>query len=104
VADTGLIVLGIVLILVGLLTGWFFCFGVFLAIAGFVILIYGAVKEERPAVVMYPPGYVPVYPVQPGYPAAPQAPSVAACPTCGTQLQWVAQYQRWFCTRCNQYR
>jgi len=103
VADTGLVVLGIVLLVIGILTSWF-CVGIPIAIAGFVILIYGIVKEQRPAMVMYPPGYVPGYPVQPGYPAAPQAAPAAACPTCGTPLQWVAQYQRWFCTRCNQYR
>lgn len=93
-SDTGLIVLGIVLLVIGILTSWF-CVGIPIAIAGFVILIYGAVKENRP-VVMYAPPYVPVYPGA----AAP----AAACPVCGSPLQWVAQYQRWFCTRCNQYR
>jgi len=40
--------------------------------------------------------------------AAPQQPPPGAapvhnCPRCGTQLHWVAQYQRWFCPRENQY-
>jgi hypothetical protein len=89
-SDTGLIVLGVVLLIIGILTSWF-CVGIPIAIAGFVILIYGAVKEERP-VMMYPPMYT--------VPAV--APAV--CPACGTPLQWVAQYQRWFCPRCNAYR
>jgi hypothetical protein len=25
------------------------------------------------------------------------------CPRCQAPLQWAAQYQRWFCTRCQQY-
>ena len=93
-SDTGLIVLGIVLLVVGIITAWF-CIGIPIAIAGFVILIYGVVKEDRP-VVMHAPPYVPAYPAA--------AVPAAACPACGTPLQWVAQYQRWFCTRCNQYR
>ncbi|HEX5063811.1 MAG TPA: hypothetical protein VFV99_30740 [Kofleriaceae bacterium] len=40
--------------------------------------------------------------------AAPQQPPPGAapihnCPRCGTQLHWVAQYQRWFCPREQQY-
>ncbi len=92
-SDTGLIVLGIVLLVIGLLTS-IFCIGIPIAIVGFVILIWGAVKEDRP-VVMYAPPYAPAYPGT--VPAA-------VCPVCGAPLQWVAQYQRWFCTRCNAYR
>ena len=33
--------------------------------------------------------------------AAPQA--AGPCPRCGGQLQFVAQYQRWYCTACQQY-
>ncbi|HEY5951060.1 MAG TPA: hypothetical protein VIV40_36465 [Kofleriaceae bacterium] len=43
---------------------------------------------------------------QVGPPAMPpQAPAqqVHNCPRCGTQLQFVAQYQRWFCPREQQY-
>jgi hypothetical protein len=52
---------------------------------------------------------------QPGQPM-PQQPMMAAqpamaqaaqpqypCPRCQTPLQWAAQYQRWFCGRCQQY-
>ena len=91
-SDTGLVVLGLVLLVIGIITLWL-CVGIPIAIAGFIVLIYGAVKEDRP-VIMYP-AYAPAYPA-----AAP----AALCPTCGTPLQWVAQYQRWFCTRCNAYR
>jgi hypothetical protein len=49
-----------------------------------------------------PPGMQP----QP-QPMQPQAPMPAAqgapCPTCQTPTMWVAQYNRWFCQRCNQY-
>ncbi|MEO8705433.1 MAG: hypothetical protein ABI867_35710 [Kofleriaceae bacterium] len=31
------------------------------------------------------------------------APQGAACPTCQTPTTWVAQYNRWFCQRCNKY-
>jgi hypothetical protein len=43
---------------------------------------------------------------QPQYGSQPhQAPQqqVPSCPRCGTQLQFVAQYQRWFCPREQQY-
>jgi len=37
---------------------------------------------------------------QPQAAAPPQYP----CQACGTHLQWVAEHQRWFCGRCQQYR
>ncbi len=33
-----------------------------------------------------------------------QAPQQYPCQQCGTSLQFVAEYQRWFCGRCQQYR
>jgi hypothetical protein len=33
----------------------------------------------------------------------PQQQAVPSCPRCGTQLHFVAQYQRWFCPREQQY-
>jgi len=30
--------------------------------------------------------------------------SVPACPVCGTPLGWVAPQNRWYCSRCGQYR
>jgi len=49
----------------------------------------------------YAPGGAP----QQAYSPAPQQPAAQAGPphTCGTPTTWVAQYNRWFCTRCNQY-
>ena len=32
------------------------------------------------------------------------APPQYPCQACGTQLQWVAEHQRWFCGNCQQYR
>ena len=32
-----------------------------------------------------------------------QAPPSTPCPTCRNPLQFVAQYQRWFCVTCNRY-
>lgn len=51
--------------------------------------------------------YAPPPQAQPA-PVAAAAPSGAAaqgapCGTCQTPTTWVAQYNRWFCTRCNQY-
>ncbi len=89
-SDTGLIILGVVLLAIGIVTS-FLCVGIPIAIAGFIILIYGAVKESPPMVV-----YPPVYPMA--------APPAALCTVCGTPLQWVAQYQRWYCPRCAAYR
>jgi hypothetical protein len=33
----------------------------------------------------------------------PGAGGAPTCPRCGSPLQFVAQYQRWFCSRENQY-
>ncbi len=45
---------------------------------------------------MYPP---PTAPTPPPPPTA-----ASACPTCGTPLQFVPQYQRYWCPTCRQYR
>jgi hypothetical protein len=44
-----------------------------------------------------PPGATPA--------AAAATPAAATqfCPRCGKPLEFVAQYQRWFCRGCNQY-
>ncbi len=85
-SDTNLVVLGVVLLVIGVFTAWF-CIGIPILIAGLVILIYGAAKEE-PRVVM-------AYPYQP---------SMAVCSVCGSPLQWVSHYMRWYCWRCAAYR
>ncbi len=97
-ADTGLVVLGIVLLCLGLLGfvgGILFfpllCVGPVLAIVGIVLLIYGAVKEEP-------------HPVYVRLAAPPFAPPMTYCPECGSLLQWVPQYGRGYCSRCGVYR
>jgi len=42
-------------------------------------------------------------PQQGPYGGLPQAPQAQACPRCGQPLQFVAQYQRWFCGAEQQY-
>lgn len=34
----------------------------------------------------------------------PSQPQSYPCQQCRTPLQWVAQYQRWYCGQCQQYR
>lgn len=52
------------------------------------------------AVASYPQGQQP----QPQQrQAQAQAPQQYPCPQCSTSMQWVAEYQRWFCGRCQQY-
>jgi hypothetical protein len=90
--------------------------------------------QQRPAYPMQPQGYPPQQQPQQGYapqqpygaqPMQPQQQPYSAqqsqpmqpmqqqqpmaqqgqpCPTCQTPVTWVAQYQRWFCQRCQQYR
>ena len=97
-ADSGLVVSGIVLLGVGILCffgGLFFfplfCVGPVLGVVGFVLLLYGAVKEEP-------------QPVYVNLPASPYAPPPTYCPQCGSPLQWVPQAARGFCPRCGVYR
>ena len=97
-ADAGLAVAGIVLLGIGVLGfigGIFFfplfCVGPILAIIGFVLLLYGALKEEP-------------HPVYVNLPASPYGPAPTYCPQCGSPLQWVPQYGRGFCPRCGAYR
>ena len=97
-ADVGAIVAGVLLLVFGgllTLVGFVFfpllCIGPALGVIGFILLIYGAVKEEpRPVYVNLPP--------------SPTAAPAVYCPQCGSLLQWVPQYQRGFCPRCGVYR
>lgn len=79
---------GVVILILGIVFLFipFVCLaGVPLAIAGFVILLVGAVSEGAPRAVY-------VYPYATGAPAAPPA-----CPRCGQPLTFVPQYGRWYC-------
>ncbi len=97
-ADTGLVVAGVILLglgtlgfLGGILFFPLFCVGPILGILGIVLLIYGAVKEEP-------------HPVYVNLPAPTYAPPPTYCPQCGSLLQWVPQYGRAYCPRCAAYR
>lgn len=109
-----LIVLGVVLMIVGIF---------FLPICGLglVLLIIGIIlaATNRPTPPFYPGPYgappqygatmapPQAYPPQP--PAAGQPVPTApyqqpTCYVCGSPLTWVAQYGRWYCSRCQTYR
>ncbi len=110
--ETGivLIVLGVVLMAGGIFF-WPICgLGIVLLIVGVILL---AVQPNQPmyyapqSPYAYAPPQAPMAPSPPapGAPAAaPGAYTPPACPVCGTPLTWVAQYGRWFCTRCQAYR
>ena len=53
---------------------------------------------------MYPQPQ-PMYPQQPTYqqPMNQPPPLGGPCPKCSNTTMWVAQYAKWFCTRCNNY-
>ncbi len=104
-----LIVLGVVFMLVGIFA-WPICgVGLVLLIVGIVLV---AQERGRAQAYAYPgygyPGQPPyVYPPQPpagGMPVPQAPPTQPACPVCGSQLSWVPQYGRWYCTRCQAYR
>lgn len=105
--DEGLVGLGAILLVVGavLLFLPFVCIlGVVLMIVGFVLLLVGLVQEERRP---YMFGYSPPYGPGPAYPpvAVPPSPmgqtappaATIHCPRCGQPLQYIYQYQRWYC-------
>jgi len=107
--ETGivLIVLGVVLMAGGIFF-WPICgLGIVLLIVGVILL---AARPNQPMYYAPQPPYAYAPPQAPSQPA-PGAPAAApgvytppACPVCGTPLTWVAQYGRWFCTRCQAYR
>lgn len=73
---------------------------VFGNVLGFIIVLvaYLIVRENHPIGGMPPPyGYAP-----PQMPLT--APVPAPCPVCGNPMTWYAQYQRWYCHTCAQYR
>lgn len=109
-----LIVVGGVLMAIGIFLPFFglVCgLGVVLLIVG---IILAAASPSRAAYYgpQYPyPGYAPPYAYPPQPPAAgmpvpgPQTQySQPTCFVCGSPLTWVAQYGRWYCTRCQSYR
>ena len=76
-------------------------------------------KTPEPAAVQPPTAPIATPPVGTppvGYPPAqpPQQPGLLSkipfgrkkqtCPTCGKELTWVEQYQRWYCPTCKEYQ
>jgi hypothetical protein len=79
-------------------------YSAFLAIGG--LLAAGIVMQVmlRP-LVQQAKAAAPALPAAQAVAGAGPAPTAAPgpCPKCGGQLQFVAQYQRWYCTACQQY-
>ena len=102
-----LIVLGVVLMVVGIVF-WPICgIGLVLLIVG--IVLFATERSRAQAYMPYGYGAAPpyAYPQQPPTAPAPVpqgAYTPPVCPVCGSQLTWVPQYARWFCTRCQAYR
>ena len=105
-----LIVLGVVFMVFGLLFAPICGLGLVLLIIGIVL---AATSNPTPTYYYAQPGYggpgapPPMYAAQPpaaGQPAAPGAYQQPSCYVCGTPLTWVAQYGRWYCSRCQSYR
>jgi len=96
-----LIVVGIALTFLGIFFIIPACIGIPMVIIGVILLIVegGKVTHEQPPVVVVPGGYP--LPTS-GAPGA--APGVAVCPVCGQPLAWIPAYNRWYCSRCGQYR
>lgn len=95
--ETGvvLVVLGVV-IMAGGIFFWPLCgLGILLLIVGILLL---AVGPSRPTY------YVPQAPYAYPPPQTPPMYAPPACPVCGNPLTWIAQYNRWYCARCQAYR
>lgn len=79
-------------------------FSVFLGIGG--LIAAGIVMQTmlRP-LIQQAKGAAPGLPMAVAQGGAGAAPGAAPgpCPRCGGQVQYVAQYQRWYCTACQQY-
>jgi hypothetical protein len=108
--------LGIVLIVVGvvLMAGgiffWPICgLGIILLLVGVIFMATGPSRARAYA----QPGFG--YPAPPPYGYPPQAPpggmvpppaqyNTPLCPVCSSPLNWVPQYGRWYCSRCQAYR
>jgi hypothetical protein len=71
--------------------------------------ILGAPAPQLAALLKQPPGGAANPGANPGgnpaavTPGGPPAPKSQFCGRCGSQTQYVAQYQRYFCQKCQQY-
>lgn len=93
-----LLVIGIALTVLGIFFILPACIGIPMAIVGVIMMIMegGKVTQEPPPVVAVGPGYA--------LPPTGVAPPAAVCSVCGQPLAWIAAYNRWYCSRCGQYR
>lgn len=98
-AGVVLIVVGVVCLIAGGLL-WFVLWP--LCGLGFILLLIGIILV---AATPSTPTYYAPYPYPYAAPGPAPAPAAGpACPTCGSPLTWIAQYGRWYCYRCQQYR
>jgi len=107
----------------GIMGGRFLPIGAALSVVGVIIyaIIYGIVSAIISAIAAFlynvVAGFIggvkidlekaaavaAITPVTPA-PAAPAAPAVRYCPKCGSPMRYIAQYKRWWCDTCRQYR
>ena len=100
--NTGTVVIGLVLIVIGVFFGWILCFGIVIIPVGFIVMLIGLVQKEEPATVVQYYGSPPL-----GYsPSAAHSPPVAGppgstnfCQYCGRQLAPDAAY----CPGCGKF-
>ncbi len=90
--------------LYGMIVGFFFG-GTWITLIIFLISYVSFDEAIWPKTYYYPP---PTYPHQApqyaGYPYPPQQPlPTYPCTTCGGQLRYINQYQRWYCDSCKKY-
>jgi len=72
--------------------------GVALVVIGVVLTLVGALTREEARPDLLGPAAAP-------WPSPPiPTQSAPPCPVCGEPLTWIAQYNRWHCGRCAQYR
>ncbi len=92
-----LIVVGAVIMVVAILFPPLCLLGILLLLIG---IILAAATPRHPTYYAPPP-----YPYPPQPQPWPQPPAATpSCSVCGTALTWVAQYNRWYCMRCQAYR
>ena len=69
---------------------------------GIVLLATAKSGGPGPLIPPFSPGFSPAYPAPPQGAANPVA--TPLCNVCGQPLAWIAQNNRWYCSRCGQYR
>jgi len=65
----------------------------FISTVSFIVVVYGFIQKsgpKQPQVYTAPPAPQPV-------------PTTPACPNCGAPLEFIEQYNRWYCRSCEKY-